>query len=842
VKLLKMLENVRQLIREGKLNEAYSELVSAIEEQTGNAKVSGGSSGAKGGTLSSDLLAVVAGLIKALSLNSNFRQSDDLIARSINRIEPKDDHFFLTLADELVHQAEVNVNTTRENAARCDKLLDQAIRIREVLVGADGPTAELIIESVLSNLQRARHSANNNMAPEAGARLARCRILMGELERLMVAINRPGVLLLARVCTLRAFFAHSSGQKALARDNFTLALSIFEKIALNNNLERSDVLEMFMDQAPHFTLSQEEKQSLERIKQSKQIQRRQGTIHKIRAFPTVLHIEEIMEKARTKAGKSFYLTSLGFLGAQSLTVSVICDKESRDLNFKIEPSKTESSKHESILLTTDDSAEVLRHIKDLWRKMQAKPTNNLPANLQKLTYSPEAFDTPAKNEDWSIKPAQKGYSEPAEPAIFQNSSASYGSLEAKQEREAAAFEGNLKAMPSFGLLQTIGINQNTGLLEVSQRDGMLRLYFENGKPVHGSSASQEGIDVLYDFVLQEEGFFRFIPEKRPGQTTIRVKLDSFILEAANLFDQTKYLKSLGLTMYSGLFSKESVSEEQELAKILQKRGVTTDDHIWQFYQALEEHPIVADAVDQAGLPLRQWTPALYKLVQSGLVNISNDRLDDEDLTQNLITSWSYDRKAVDKLAATLYDQRSGLLRFEFLVWTIEKEVERAQTQMWPLSIMIFDFHKQGKEVSKLSANDKELVQTTLAEISDCKRSIDWLCHFEDEQFALLMPGLDATLAAMFAKNFADICNRNLGKLREGHSDWEYSFGVSSMPGDTIEWQKMVGFACEAQRKARTPHESIQRAGSKSGAARCACTCSGDLHGLSTFIQLERSRC
>jgi hypothetical protein len=68
----------------------------------------------KGGTLSSDLLAVVAGLIKALSLSSNFRQSDDLIARSINRIEPKDDHFFLTLADELVHQAEVNVNTTRK--------------------------------------------------------------------------------------------------------------------------------------------------------------------------------------------------------------------------------------------------------------------------------------------------------------------------------------------------------------------------------------------------------------------------------------------------------------------------------------------------------------------------------------------------------------------------------------------------------------------------------------------------------------------------------------------------------------------------------------------------------
>ena len=365
-----------------------------------------------------------------------------------------------------------------------------------------------------------------------------------------------------------------------------------------------------------------------------------------------------------------------------------------------------------------------------------------------------------------------------------------------------SFAVSLTCLSALDIIQLKCLSSATLVLQVASPSGIGRIYFENGKPVHGSSAAQEGLDVLYEFVLQEEGFFRFIPEKRPAQTTIRIKLDSFILEAATLFDQTKYLKSLGLTMYSGLFSKESVSDEQELAKILDKRGVKTDDNIWQFYQALEQHPIVADAVEQAGLPLRQWTPALYKLVQSGLVNISNDRLDDEDLTQNLVTNWSYDRKAVDKLAATLYDQRSGLLRFEFLVWTIEKEVERAQTQMWPLSIMIFEFRKQGKDVSKLSAHDKELVQTTLAEISDCKRSIDWLCHFEEEQFALLMPGLDAALAAMFAKNFADICNRNLGKLREGHSEWEYSFGVSSMPGDTIEWQKMVGFACEAQRKAR----------------------------------------
>jgi hypothetical protein len=104
--------------------------------------------------------------------------------------------------------------------------------------------------------------------------------------------------------------------------------------------------------------------------------------------------------------------------------------------------------------------------------------------------------------------------------------------------------------------------------------------------------------------------------------------------------------------------------------------------------------------------------------------------------------------------------------------------------------------------------DKELVQTTLAQIADTKRATDWLCHFQNEQFALLMPGLDKSLAAMFGRNFVDVCSRNLGKLKEGQSDWEYSFGLACIPLDTIEWPKMVGFALEAQRTARMSRKGL----------------------------------
>jgi hypothetical protein len=71
-----------------------------------------------------------------------------------------------------------------------------------------------------------------------------------------------------------------------------------------------------------------------------------------------------------------------------------------------------------------------------------------------------------------------------------------------------------------------------------------------------------------------------------------------------------------------------------------------------------------------------------------------------------------------------------------------------------------------------------------------------------------MPGLDKSLAAMFGRNFVDVCSRNLGKLKEGQSDWEYSFGLSTIPLDTVEWTKMVGFALEAQRNARISRQGL----------------------------------
>lgn len=841
-------ERLTQLIRDNRLSEAYNQL---------KALVGGGGQPA----LSSEVLAIICSLVKALSQANNFKTADDLLDHTLKLVTPKDDHFFLTLADELVSLSEFNPLSKHENSSRHDKLFDQALRIRKDLVGADIVAAELIIDSIFANLQKARQAAAAALTAEAAGRLTRCRTLMGELNGLMEHLSHPPDLLVARVNTMKSFFEQSAGQKNSAKAAYMIALEAFAEAQERGTLERSDIFEMFLEQSQLYQFSADQKTKVERLKKSKLTIKRLPTQFKIKAFPTVDHIQDIMQRAASRPGKTFNLTSLGFLGSQSLSVYVVCHKDSGDMTVTIDPVATDKHKAEKIIIDTVDAHEVLRHIKDLWRQLQGKSASggaigsplmqpdftisSRQASWEDMKDSGGFFTSPLYKKEHTAD--LLGQEKPAAPSNIFESTASasfnklpeqsktesqnapsnetkpdlgpelhkvsgpvgYAAHAEEQHRQTLIFEGNLKTMPSLGLLQTISLNNNTGVLEISGKDGMISIYFDNGKPVHAASIKDSGIEILYDFVMQEEGWFRFLPERRASMVSLKVRLDSFLLDAASLFDENKYLKSLGLTMYSGLFAREFCSDKAEFEEMVKERGVDMEPEMWDLYISLLENPIVSDAVELADMPKRQWLHALYKLVQTGMVSISNDGMDDEDLATRLVTKWSYNKKKSDEFAASLADSRTGLLRFEFLIWLIEREFERARTQMWPLSIIIVEIRRNGKLPADLSLEDRELIHSTLAQIAEAKRSIDWFGHFEDDHYAVLTPGLDSNLAGMFAQNFADICSRSLGKLKEGQSDWDYSFGIASLPGDTFEWQKMVGFAIEAQRRARVSRKGYE---------------------------------
>ncbi len=799
MKLLEEFDRVKQNLKDDRLHEAYQAAATFIDAQIDGPRLA---------KLNTDVLMVMSTLIKTLSLSGNIRMSDDILSRCLSQIDPKDDHLFLGLAEELVHQAQFNAIATRDNENLYDKLIDQALRIRESLIGPDAGGAEMIIEALMNNLQRARTNANAGLSAKAATRLARCRYLMDHLNKVVLEIKRPSYLLLAKVNTLRCFFDQSSGQKDKAKQAFVEALSNYQKMAAHGSLEKTDVYEMFVEQAQLFNLDPQQKSALEKIQGARLTRKHEATVHQIKAFPTIDQIQELMHRARAKKGKTYYLTSMGFIGSQNLMVGITADKITGDLTIKIDQTE----------ISTDDAAYVLRHIKDLWKSMQSKPK----AVVLKADMHASHFNThdssPALQQQPSGKPDDFDFRQPVgfKDLLGQEDADSY-SRKLNYAEAQAGFEGNLKSLPAFGLLQTISLNENTGVLEISTSKGPLCVFFDKGRPVHASSGSASGIDALYEFVLQEEGFFRFNPGVQAPLQTLKLSVAGFMLEAASLYDEMKYLRSLGMTMYSGVFARESFADRESMQKALMQRHVECDEAILELYSAIEERPILMEAIEESGLSLAQWAHALYQLVQSGIVAISNEGFEADIFSQRIANSWTYDKKKVEKLTNTLIDTRTLAYKFEFFVFLLEKEIERARTHMFPLSIAIFEIRKIDKAFSQLSSEDKEQVMSVLAELTDAKRQMDWLCVFEEEQFALIMPGLDTNLATMFVRNFLAILSRALGRLKDATNTWDYSFGIASVPQDTIQWQKMVGMALEAQREARIKrigllsHQEMQEA-------------------------------
>jgi GGDEF domain-containing protein len=796
-----LFDQTKSALKEGLLNEAYGFAITFIDAQIQGPKLA---------KLNTEVLQVMASLTKALSLSGNIKYSDDLLSRCLSQIDPKDDHLFLGLSEELVYQSQFNAIAGRDNESLYDKLIDQALRIREALVGPDSTGAELVIEAVLNNLTRARANANTGLTAKAAARLSRCRTLMDELNRIMMDIKRPSPLLNARVNTLRSFFAQSAGQKNKAKEFYLDALNNFSLASQHGTLEKNEIFDMFTEQSQLFQLSIDEKKTLEKIKRAKLAARREPTIHQIKAFPTTEQIQEVIHRAQNTPGKTFYLTSLGFLGAYNLLVAMTADRLNGNLTVKIDQSQIDGSfKKEPVILNTDNAVLILTKIKELWKALQNRPSTVLRANNNAMPFE-SSTNHNAVITNPNQGPLHKEEFDFQKPVgithLFgQDSDDDFTSTHSKANNDG--FEGNLKSLPAFGLLQTISLSENSGILEISTNSGNLTISFLKGRPTHAQSTKYEGMDALYEFVLQEDGWFRFNPGTPNTQSTLKVNVPAFMMEAAALFDEMKYLRSLGMTQFSGIFTKESINDRQHLNTILKERHVEPLDSICQLYESIEERPILMEAIEEAGLSLAQWTHALYQLVQCGLVSISNESLDADIFAHKISTNWTFDKKRVERFANSLIDTRTLLYKFEFFVFMLEKEFERARTHNWPLAIAVFEIRKLDRSYTNLTAEEKETVMMVMAELSDAKRPIDWLCHFEEEQFAIIMPGLDTNLATMFVRTFLQVLGRSIGRLKDDNHAWDYSFGIASVPQDTIQWQKMVGFATEAQREAK-----IKRAG------------------------------
>lgn len=103
---------------------------------------------------------------------------------------------------------------------------------------------------------------------------------------------------------------------------------------------------------------------------------------------------------------------------------------------------------------------------------------------------------------------------------------------------ADAMAGRLDQMSLFELLQTLELNQKTGLLEVFGADNSGKVGMKDGKPVYAEAEGTTGVNAIHLLLREKEGQFTFGPGFDPAvPADVSMPVTAILMEASRRQDE-----------------------------------------------------------------------------------------------------------------------------------------------------------------------------------------------------------------------------------------------------------------------------------------------------------------
>lgn len=97
--------------------------------------------------------------------------------------------------------------------------------------------------------------------------------------------------------------------------------------------------------------------------------------------------------------------------------------------------------------------------------------------------------------------------------------------------------GRIAGITLFGFLQLLEVERKTGLIVVRASDEEGRLYFDDGRLVHGETRRQRGLAAVYEIVSWPDPKLELFYKRATRERTITETLQHVLMEAARLEDE-----------------------------------------------------------------------------------------------------------------------------------------------------------------------------------------------------------------------------------------------------------------------------------------------------------------
>ncbi|HEY9785123.1 MAG TPA: DUF4388 domain-containing protein, partial [Candidatus Obscuribacterales bacterium] len=362
----------------------------------------------------------------------------------------------------------------------------------------------------------------------------------------------------------------------------------------------------------------------------------------------------------------------------------------------------------------------------------------------------------------------------------------------------ATLEGDLVNMPVPNLLQSVSMSKMTGKLVINSSKAGSELFFEEGTPVHAVAAEAQGDLACLEVLTWEEGKFRFYPNERCPEKTVKKRLDSLLMEGIGLLDQTKYLTSRNVGLETYLFRKHPNLSEAEFEERVSK-FVPLDMTVQkQFYQAIDNMSNIFELLRRRPMVKTEWVPILFNLLHADLVTTSDKPPSAVRMEQRPIQS--LDRAMIDGQIAKLTRPETGLFTYPMLLFFLEQEFHRYQRLSVPFSLILFEMRLRD-QTGIPQPMPMPLLQEALRRLGTVRRNLDIIAHFETFDFAALLPHTSTDSAVYFAHRIHELIVSTPLAPGVTLAHLSLSFGVAGIPEDAEDPGFLLAAAREAQQKA-----------------------------------------
>ncbi len=372
--------------------------------------------------------------------------------------------------------------------------------------------------------------------------------------------------------------------------------------------------------------------------------------------------------------------------------------------------------------------------------------------------------------------------------------------------DQAVAQGNLKVTPVPALLNTINHQAMSGKLAIECKQEVCEVYFTEGKPVHCLLKEIAGDLALMELITWREGDYRFYPGQKTLAQTVNDPFDTLMKTGLTLIDQFTYLETNGFHLESCLIRKNAMISEQELRIRLSKGVAGNIEQQIDFYELVDNHSTIFELLAKRPLSKAQWIPIIFNLVSSALVQISGQVSQQSRLAS--LKSFGVDENELQNVAKHLIRSETGILTYPGFIYFLDQEYLRYQYFNFPFSVIVFSVCSKKGEFKPVEHLPMLAIRRAMQRISQVKRPVDMLGHFEQNDFAMILPNTNASAAGALASRMLEVLmEAPLTSDLDARSLW-LAFGVATIPEDCQEMDKLLLAAKKARDQVRQGRDRV----------------------------------